>query len=134
MDDVQQLIARAKEVAEHPAVPDAARFVLTDLAAALSSATAARDEAVARLDSEGWNDPPPSAVQIKQVLRERDEAIAERDALRAVLENDVYPKIASRVITLDEAGEDRARDEWNRLCQKVRAALAAVTADEQEQQ
>lgn len=49
-----------------------------DLCDALKAAEAERDALVARLDAEGWNDPPPTAVQIKALLRERD---ALRDAL-----------------------------------------------------
>lgn len=37
--------------------------------------------------------------------------------------SDIYPALASRVITLQEAGEERAAEQWNEMCRKILVAL-----------
>lgn len=44
--------------------------------------------------------------------------------LRSLLRQDVYPFVASRVINLLNAGEENAAEQWNRLAQRIQAALS----------
>lgn len=50
----------------------------------------------------------------------------QRDCLVSLLRHDVYPMIEARVIRLENAYEDRAAEEWNKLQSKINTQLKGV--------
>lgn len=113
--------------------PAAYRIKCLDCGATAGTLAPSEDYAHGWLDSwaedhlVGAHSSAPRAVSLVEAMRqERREAFkayaGEISRLQGVL-NDLYPVLASRVIQLKEAGEEKAVARWNGYCKQVLAVL-----------